>query len=149
MGTSSHGVIELRRPAPSPQRRRVLCVDDDAAVVRLLTRRLNRAGYDAEGTSNPLSALERLLSTPSPFHALITDQNMGDMMGLELARFAAVARPGLVVFLATAGSDCLDPDELATSGVSYLVAKPFDFPSLVATLGEMSRSSRAPRPSRV
>ena len=149
MGTTGCGVIELRRPVSSPQRPRVLCVDDDVAVVRLLTRYLGRAGYDTVGASDPLSALEQLVSTPSPFDALITDQSMTGMMGLELARFAAQVRPELVVLLATAGTDRLDPDELASSGVSYLVAKPFDFPSLVSTLGEVSRHSRSARPSRV
>lgn len=147
MGMTSHGVIELRRPAP--RRPRILCVDDDAAILKLLIRRLGRAGYDAVGVSDPLSALEQLVATPSPFHALVTDQNMKGMMGLELASVAARVSPGLVVFLATAASDRLDPDELATSRVSYLVAKPFDFAGLVATLGEATRPSRSVRPSRV
>jgi CheY-like chemotaxis protein len=115
----------------------VLCVDDDAAIVRLLTRWLRRAGYDAAGTSHPLNAIEQLVGAASPFDALITDQNMPGMTGLELARLATSARPRLVVFLATAKSDCLHLDELATSGVSYLVAKPFDLPSVVASLGEV------------
>jgi len=136
MGTDSHGVTELRRTSQAPPRKRILCVDDDLAIARLLTRWLGRAGYDAVATSAPLTAVQQLVSAARPFDALITDQNMPGMTGLELARFAVSARPRLVVFLATAKGDCLDPDQLASSGVSHLVAKPFDLEGILASLEE-------------
>lgn len=114
----------------------MLCVDDDAAIVRLLTRWLGRCGFDAVGISDPMIAMEQLSNTRSSVHALITDQNMPGMTGLELARLAVAVRPGLPVFLATGRNDCLLPDELACSGVTYLVAKPVDLSGIVACLGE-------------
>jgi two-component system cell cycle sensor histidine kinase/response regulator CckA len=147
MATTGHRVIELRRPSRPAPRGRILCVDDDPAVVTLLMRRLTRAGYDVVGTAEPRRAMEQLVSAPNPFHALVTDQNMPDMTGLELAQCAVAARPRLVVFLATARTDCLDPDELVDSKVSYLLAKPFEFPPLLAALAEVCGQGSDPRPA--
>ena len=149
MGTNRQGVSELRRPAPTRASRRVLCVDDDVAIARLLARWLGRQGYEAVATCDPLLAAEQLGSTASPFDALITDQNMPNMTGLELARLAVSARPRLVVFLSTAKDDCLHPDDLAGSGVRYLVAKPFDLDSIAVGLDEALGGPQRPRLVRV
>ncbi len=135
MGRASQRVVEFRRPSLVPPRKRVLCVDDDPAIGRLLARWLGRRGYQAVPTSDPEHAVEQLL-TASPFDALITDQSMPRMTGLELSRFAVSGRPRLVVFLATALEDRLRPDELARSGVTYLVPKPFDLPEVARALDE-------------
>jgi hypothetical protein len=71
-------------------RRRVLCVDDDPAITRLVARCLGRRGYLVETETNPLAA--------------------------------------------TALDDALSAEELAESGVSHLVAKPFDFGSIADAL---------------
>jgi CheY-like chemotaxis protein len=127
-----------------PPRKRVLCVDDDPAIGRLLARWLGRRGYHAVPTTDPEEAVEQLLNAPSPFDALITDQSMPRMTGLELSRFAVSERPSLVVFLATALEDRLRPDELARSGVTYLVPKPFDLPEVARALDEALGSAQRP-----
>ena len=145
MGSASQGVIELRRRSLHPARKTVLCVDDDRSIVRFLARWLERQGYQAVAVSEPEAAVELLLGTPRPFDALITDQTMPGLTGLELARLAVSRRPELVVFLATALDDRLLPDELASSGVSYLVAKPFTLPEVASALGEALGGSQAAR----
>ena len=146
MRTGDEISFERRRTSQAPPLRRVLCVDDDAAVARLLVRWLRRAGYDAVASSEPLNAADQLITAARPFDALITDQHMPRMTGLELSRFAVAARPRLVVFLATAEADRILPDDLAASGVSYLVPKPFDVPAVLAALRE---SLGAPRSARL
>jgi two-component system, cell cycle sensor histidine kinase and response regulator CckA len=142
MGSGNGRVIELRRPNRSP-RKRVLCVDDDPAIGRLLVRWLGRQGYQAVPSSEPTEAVEQLVSGSQPFDALITDQRMPGMTGLELSRVAVSGRPHLVVFLATALDDKLVPEELEQSGVSHLVAKPFDLPEMARALDEALRRPHA------
>jgi hypothetical protein len=48
----------------------------------------------------------------------------------------------LVVFLATALDDRLAPDELERSGVTHLVAKPFDLPEMARALDEALGTTR-------
>jgi two-component system, cell cycle sensor histidine kinase and response regulator CckA len=131
MGTNN---LTPLRPRGGPPRKRVLCVDDDPAITRVLTRWLERHGFEALQTSDPLEALAWLRQAPDAFDAMITDQKMPRLTGLELARAATTLRPELVVFLSTALDDRIFPEELLDSRVSHLVAKPFDLRDLTRAL---------------
>jgi DNA-binding NtrC family response regulator len=111
-------------------------VDDDPAITKILTRWLAKHGFEAAQTGDPVEALTWLRSDPDAFDAVITDQKMPGLTGLELAREAASTSPELVVFLATAQDDRIRPDELLDSRVSHLVAKPFDLSALARALKE-------------
>ena len=65
-------------------RPRVLTVDDDPVLLRLLSRILSQAGYDVVESPTPGDARKQLRS--SSFSLLVTDLNMPDESGLELAR---------------------------------------------------------------
>lgn len=120
-------------PGATP-RKRVLCVDDDPAITKILARWLAKHGFDAAQTADPVEALTWLRTDPEAFDAVITDQKMPGLTGLELAREASSTSPELVVFLATAQDDRILPDELLDSRVSHLVAKPFDLSALASAL---------------
>lgn len=133
MGTNELSAGESRGIKP---RKRVLCVDDDPAITKILTRWLAKHGFEAAQTADPVEALTWLRSDPEAFDAVITDQKMPGLTGLELAREASSTSPELVVFLATAQDDRILPDELLDSRVSHLVAKPFDLSALASALKE-------------
>ena len=133
MGTNHEKPDQTRGRAA---RKRVLCVDDDPAITRVLTRWLERHGFEAIQTADPVEALAWVRQAPDAFDAVITDQKMPRLTGLELARAASMTRPELVVFLATALDDRISPDELLDSRVSHLVAKPFDLRALARSLKE-------------
>jgi two-component system cell cycle sensor histidine kinase/response regulator CckA len=117
-------------------RKRVLCVDDDPAITRILVRWLDRHGFETIQTADPIEALAWIRQVPDGFDALITDQTMPNLTGLELACSVSRMRPGLVVFLATARDDRISPDDLLDARVSHLVAKPFDLRALVSALND-------------
>jgi CheY-like chemotaxis protein len=62
--------------------KRVLIVDDEPHVVRVLQMTLERAGYRVESALNGQQALERI--TENEFDAVVTDIQMPRMTGLEL-----------------------------------------------------------------
>jgi CheY-like chemotaxis protein len=128
-----------------PAKRRVLSVDDDPAITRLLARFLERRGYVVLTETDPLSALERLRAAPGTVDALITDQTMPGMRGLELAYRAKSLSPRIEVFLATALDDEITLEELAESGVSHLIAKPFDLGGVADALEDALRGRRSIR----
>jgi DNA-binding response OmpR family regulator len=65
-------------------RPRVLTVDDDPVLLRLLSRILSQAGYDVVESLTAGDARKHLRS--GSFSLLVTDLNMPDESGLELAR---------------------------------------------------------------
>jgi len=84
---------------------RVLVVDNEALIVLLAASWLEDLGCEVETALNGTEALGKLNSEPR-VEVLITDVNMPDMSGYELATRAMQIRPGLrVTFLSGAETD--------------------------------------------
>lgn len=65
-------------------RARILLVDDETALARLLENHLKRLGYDVDSFSDPASALAAFQSAAPPFNLVIADMTMPGMSGEEL-----------------------------------------------------------------
>lgn len=61
----------------------MLCVDDDLKFLTLFTTVLEEAGYTVVATNDPSNALNLVIQ--APFDLVITDYDMPDMNGAELA----------------------------------------------------------------
>jgi two-component system, cell cycle sensor histidine kinase and response regulator CckA len=71
---------------------RILLVDDEPAIARLLVGVLQRSGQIVTVLHNGHDAWARLASAPQDFDALVVDLNMPGMTGLELVRRARTLR---------------------------------------------------------
>jgi PAS domain S-box-containing protein len=79
----------------------ILYVDDDESVVFLITRLLERQGYRVSGHTDPRQALAAVRAEPGQFDLAVTDYNMPDMSGLDVARALREIRADLPVALAS------------------------------------------------
>ena len=100
----------------------ILLAEDDAAERGLIARGLAGDGHAVVEAENGLIALQRLQADPTAFNVLVTDVDMPELDGIELARRALAAKPGLKVLLITgyAGSMERAADVLAL-GARHLV----------------------------
>ena len=110
----------------------VLAVDDDDLVLENIAAMLEDLGHTAVLASSAREALEILDETR--VQAVITDQAMPAMTGLQLAREIRARRPGLPVALATGYSE-LPPD--ADDDIPRL-AKPYTQAQLAQLLRRLS-----------
>jgi CheY-like chemotaxis protein len=78
-------------------RRRLLCVDDDSAFRQFYKNLLGSYGYDVTVAASGQQALKVLLSRK--IDAVLTDMEMPEMTGAELAVRLKKMRPGLPVLL--------------------------------------------------
>jgi CheY-like chemotaxis protein len=103
----------------------ILAVDDEAHILHVVSLKLKNAGYTVMTANDGEEALE--LAATTPVDLLITDFQMPGISGLELARrfHAAPGRRNLPVILLTAHGLALEQVELAHSGVTVCVFKPF------------------------
>jgi CheY-like chemotaxis protein len=93
-----------------PKRRvSVLIVDDDHAVLSFVERVLSEAGYETMVASNGPDAIK--LARKTPIDLLLTDVNMPQMTGDELARRLRHEEPTLKVLYLTGYSDQLFRDK--------------------------------------
>ena len=110
--------------------RRVLVVDDDPNLLKLLSLRLEKEGFDVSEASSGEGALASLASQVPDL--VITDMRMGGMDGLAL--FDAVNRrhPSLPVIILTAHGNIPDAVDATRRGVFSYLTKPVEARALMA-----------------
>jgi two-component system, cell cycle sensor histidine kinase and response regulator CckA len=123
----------------------VLYIDDDDAMVFLVTRMLQRRGYQVSGYTDPLQGLKALREDPAAFDLALTDHNMPGMSGVDVAREIRDIRPDLPVALASGYITDGLRSEAAEAGVRDIIFKPNvveDFCDVVHDLAQGSTSSQ-------
>ena len=114
-----------------PEGTRVLLVDDDPAMLRLLEVNFRLEGFVVESATRGDEALA--IAAASPPTAVLLDMMMPAMDGAAVCRRLR-ALPGLdqvpVVFLSARVRDEDEPEDAALGPVTH-VAKPFDPQELV------------------
>lgn len=117
---------------PSPERPRVLVVDDEASIRELLTRTLALTEYDVEAVADARSGLDRLRL--GPYDLMIADLRMPVMDGLTLIREARRLQPALKVIIITGYSTESSAIEAVNLGVVGYLVKPFRVPQVLAAV---------------
>ncbi|MBX0330366.1 GAF domain-containing protein [Oscillochloris sp. ZM17-4] len=135
-GTTFQVRLPVRRLAPasvdsppdgaaaSCQPIRILVVEDDDGVRRVLAQILRRAGHDVIDLESAQRALALLRS--EDFDLLCTDLGMPEMSGWELIAEARAAHPSLATVLITGWGEQIDAEEARARGADAVLAKPFD-----------------------
>jgi two-component system cell cycle sensor histidine kinase/response regulator CckA len=106
-------------------KRRIVAVDDDAAVLQLVSEVLRRAGYDVYPASSARPAIELFEAEAGNFDLLLTDVVMPDLTGPVLAKKLRSEHPGLPVLFMSGYHDTQMVQRF-TRGEGYsLLPKPF------------------------
>jgi two-component system response regulator GlrR len=109
---------------------KILIVDDDLDLLKLLTFRLHGAGYQIDSANSAESALAKLsVSVP---HLVITDLRMGGMDGMALFQSIRKIHPALPVIILTAHGTIPDAVTATQRGVFGYLTKPFDSKELLS-----------------
>jgi two-component system, cell cycle sensor histidine kinase and response regulator CckA len=128
--TTSGKVVASPEPVPVPhvhgKGRHVMYVDDDQALVFLVTRVLTRKGFTVTAFTDPREAQAALQANPQAFDLLVTDYNMPGYSGIDLLREAKAIRPNLPVALASGYVTPEIEQNALQGGASALVYKPND-----------------------
>lgn len=103
---------------------RVLYVDDEEALVFLVTRVLERLGYSVLGFTDPAKALAAIRHDPSGIDVVVTDLSMHTMSGFDLARAALAARADLPVLLTSGYVRAEDRETARQCGIREVILKP-------------------------
>jgi len=110
---------------------RILVVDDDAGIGTMLTRALERHGYEVDATTSPDEALEMVES--ASYDAAIVDLVMPERDGAELAETLRRRFPGLPIGLMTGYTNSPLIPKFEKSGIAVFT-KPLLIQDLVEFL---------------
>ena len=122
---------------------RVLVVDDDAELCRLVTRFLVREGFDISWAPSGAAGVERALA--EDYSLIMLDVMMPDTDGFEVLRRIRQQSRTPVLML-TARGDTHDRVRGLEMGADDYLPKPFDPAELVARMRAILRRSAPPRP---
>jgi len=109
---------------PAGHGERVLLVDDEAALVSIGTKVLERAGYKVTGFTSSNEALAAFKKSPKDHDLVITDLTMPGMTGVALADALLEVRKDLPILLATGYIEESIREQAALLGFRDILLKP-------------------------
>ncbi len=116
---------------------KILIVDDDPSLLRLLGIRLSAAGYNVESAANAKIALGRLQNFIP--QVVISDLRMEGMDGMALFEQIRVQHPNIPVVIMTAHGTIPDAINATKQGVFSFLIKPFESQELLDTVEQAIR----------
>jgi DNA-binding response OmpR family regulator len=102
---------------------RVLVIDDDEDIRRLLADILTSAGHLVTDASSGAEAVE--IFKKGSYDLVLTDLEMPGMSGWEIARSIKKLAPNVMIALITGWGETIDRAHVQESGIDTIVSKPF------------------------
>ncbi len=122
--------------------KRILTVDDDSDILKLLNMRLNAAGYQTMSASNGEEALAQIaINRPA---LVISDLRMPGIDGLALFDAIHQSDPALPLIMLTAHGSIPEAVDATQRGVFGFLTKPFDSKSLLQQVEAALRATAGP-----
>ncbi len=116
---------------------RVLLVEDEPAVRRLVARILRGLGYDVHEAGSGAEAMREFQHCAGRFDVLLTDVVMPGMNGRELAQALVLQKPRLLVLFMSGYAQAMHPHAEATQNSPAFILKPFTLAALARRLREL------------
>lgn len=129
-----------RRPSRDPRearaqcRGRILIVDDEPQIARLLERHLGGCGFDVEVCMSPGAAVSLLEADAKAYDAFVIDETMPEIRGSELAATICAVHPDAPIVLCSGRIDEVAMGPAASLPNVILMAKPLRLGDLTERL---------------
>jgi len=121
---------------------KILIVDDDSAIRRVLTTTLRAVGFEVVESSRGEEAIS--LIGVSQFDAVLLDMNMPSMGGVAVCRAIRRATADLPILMLTVRNTEDDKVHALDAGADDYVTKPFAIRELVARINAVVRRAQKP-----
>jgi len=119
----------------------ILFVDDEAPIVKIGEKLLERMGYTVETATGSMEALDLFKSSPDKYRLVITDLTMPHMTGIELARELIGLRPDIPIILCTGYEKNHSIIQATEAGIKAVVSKPILSDEIAETIGRVLNPS--------
>lgn len=103
---------------------RILYLDDEAPLVFIVKRMLERLGHEVAGFTTAEAALAAFSAAPETFHLVLTDMSMPGMNGIDFAKSVLSVKPDARVVVVSGYVDSKDRELAKAAGVHDCISKP-------------------------
>jgi signal transduction histidine kinase/CheY-like chemotaxis protein len=118
----------------------IMVVDDEKELVALTEELLASLSYEPVGFSDSRLALEAFRHDPKRFDAILTDERMQPMRGLDFAELIHKTEPQLPIILMTGHRDAELDARASEVGIAEILDKPLRVQTLREALARQLRS---------
>lgn len=129
--------IEARREPLPTGTEHILVVDDEPAILKVLTVVLQKQGYQVTTDNDSTRALERFKEDSSLFDLVISDVTMPKLKGDSLMAEIKAIKPDIPVILCTGYSNSLSEQKALQVGAAALMIKPIAKKHLLTGIREV------------
>jgi signal transduction histidine kinase len=120
----------------------IMVVDDEKELVVLTEELLASLSYEPVGFSDSRLALEAFRHDPKRFDAILTDERMQPMRGLDFAELIHKTEPQLPIILMTGHRDAELDARASEVGIAEILEKPLRVQTLREALARQLRSGK-------
>ncbi len=122
---------------------RVLLIDDDAEVRRIVHLALTKDGYDIVEATDGAEAIEAIRTGDNPLltDVIICDVRMPQVNGIEAVTFFREQFPSVPIIVLTGYPDMNLATSFLKQGVMEYLVKPIEKEKLIATVNAMQHRS--------
>lgn len=120
--------------------KRILLVDDEVDVTRILAKRLGRRGYDCVTAANGHEALQAMEKEAFPI--VVMDVKMPVLDGMEALREMSTRWPAAQIILLSGHADMQLAVQAMSQGAFGYLMKPVDLEELLFKIEDAATQSR-------
>jgi len=129
----------------APFKARILVVDDETELLRVMRDALEREGHEVETAASGAKGIERFRK--GKFDVVLTDLGMPDVSGWDVAQVVRTeGGPMPVLGLVTGWGATIREDVVSAHGIDFVVSKPFEVSALASKVNQMLESRRSSLP---
>ncbi len=112
----------------------ILFVDDEEPIVHMVSRGMERLGYQVTGFTSSTEALAHFKQHPDAFDIVISDQTMPGLTGVEMARQIHALRPELPIILCSGHNTLINQHNFTEYDLAAYLSKPLTHLDLATAL---------------
>jgi DNA-binding response OmpR family regulator len=119
--------------------KKFLVIDDEAMLLKIMTRLLDKLGYQSDTAADGPSAVNLFKAKSQEYDAVIIDYNLPGSSCEDLITKFRALKSTIKVVISTGFSVTEIKERLGKIGVDETLQKPFTLPQLEATLLKLLR----------
>ena len=134
--TTGREIVDIHKAGETKSRidKKILVVDDDRAILSLMSKIIENSGYHVKSASNAKEALKLIME--NQFNLVISDISLPGMSGIELYKKVRNRYESLD-FIFMSGYAVDDMDESIIESVAGFFPKPFQIQSVMDTISKI------------
>ena len=120
-----------------PAKKKILFIDDEESVLYSMSKILSLLGFNVVAMQSSTEALASFRKEPTHFDIVVTDHNMPQLTGYDMAKQFLEIRPDIPIILYTACSSEFTPEKVKKTGIKELLIKPVSAQELAGVINRI------------